>query len=123
MAEVEHMEKIVPLITCEIALCQYVCELVFGVGIFDLKLWIWFILSNNQSRATLWVLDTCLFVGLLLLIIILVTASLSSKMHSIAPNREDFVFDDEKNVVLLRAYCSRGRYVRRRPGNKTHHRF
>ena len=37
------------------------------------------ILSNNQSRETLWVLDTCLVVGLLLLIIILITASLSSK--------------------------------------------
>ena len=30
------MEKIIPLITCEIALCQYVCELVVGVNIFDL---------------------------------------------------------------------------------------
>ena len=37
------------------------------------------ILSNNQSRATLWVLDTCLIVGLRPLIIILMTASLSSK--------------------------------------------
>ena len=33
------------------------------------------ILSNNQSRATLWVLDTCLVVGLLLpFIMILITA-------------------------------------------------
>ena len=38
-------------------------------------------LSNNQSSATLWVLDTCLIVGLLPLIIILITASLSSKMY------------------------------------------
>ena len=30
------MEKIVPLITCETALRQYVSELVFGVNIFDL---------------------------------------------------------------------------------------
>ena len=30
------MEKIVPLIRCEIALCQYVCELVFGFDILDL---------------------------------------------------------------------------------------
>ena len=35
--------------------------------------------SNNQSRATLWVLETCLIVGLQHLIIILITASLSSK--------------------------------------------
>ena len=37
------------------------------------------ILSNNQSSATLWDLDTCLIVGLRPLIIILMTASLSSK--------------------------------------------
>ena len=40
------------------------------------------ILSKNQSRATLWVLDTCLIVGLCPWIIILITASLSSKMYS-----------------------------------------
>ena len=38
MADVTQMEKIVPLITCESALSQYVCELVFGVTIFDLNL-------------------------------------------------------------------------------------
>ena len=26
----------VPLITCEISLCQYVCELILGVNVFDL---------------------------------------------------------------------------------------
>ena len=40
------------------------------------------ILSSNQSNATLWVLDTCLTIGLRLLIIILITASLSSKMYN-----------------------------------------
>ena len=40
------------------------------------------ILSNSKSRATLWVLDTCLIVVLLPLIIILITASLSSKMYN-----------------------------------------
>ena len=30
------MEKTILLITCEIALCQYFCELVFAVNIFDL---------------------------------------------------------------------------------------
>ena len=38
--------------------------------------------SNNQSRATLWVLETCLIVGLLPLIIILITASLSSNTYN-----------------------------------------
>ena len=46
------------------------------IWIFGCKL----ILSNNQFRATLWVLDTCLVIGLLPLIIILITASLLSKM-------------------------------------------
>ena len=40
------------------------------------------ILSNDQSRATLWVRDTCLFVGLLPLMIVCITDSLSSKMYN-----------------------------------------
>ena len=35
--------------------------------------------SNNQSRATLWVLETCLIVGLLLLTSVMITTSSSSK--------------------------------------------
>ena len=38
MADVKQMKKIVPLITCEIPSCQYVCKLVFGVDILDLNL-------------------------------------------------------------------------------------
>ena len=38
MANVEQTQKMVPLITCEFSLCQYVCELVFGVNVFDLNL-------------------------------------------------------------------------------------
>ena len=48
------------------------------IWIFGSKL----VLSNNQSRGTLWVLDTRLIVGLRPLIIILITASLSSKMYT-----------------------------------------
>ena len=40
MADVKQMKKIVPLITCEIPSCQYVCKLVFCVDILDLNLWI-----------------------------------------------------------------------------------
>ena len=40
------------------------------------------ILSNNQSRATRWVRDTCLIVGLMPLMILFITASLSSKMYN-----------------------------------------
>ena len=41
--------------------------------------WCKLILSNNPSNATLWVVDTCLIIGLLPLILILLTVSLSSK--------------------------------------------
>ena len=54
------------------------------------------ILSNNQSRATLWVRETCLVVGLLPFMIILITASLSSKIYNKAFLREEFTFE-EKN--------------------------
>ena len=68
MADVEQTQKMIPFITCEISLCQYVSELVFGCQCiyFDLDLWcpnLFF--RNNRSRATLWVLETCLMVGLL----------------------------------------------------------
>ena len=38
MADVEQMKKIVPLITCEVPSCQYICELVFGLDVLDLNL-------------------------------------------------------------------------------------
>ena len=91
MADVEETQKMVPFITCEISLCQYVCELVLGVIVFDLDLGSRLILSNNQSRATLWVLETCLIVGLLPFMIILITASLSSNTYN---------NPDEKNSLL-----------------------
>ena len=37
MANVEQTQKMNPFITCEISLGQYVCELVFGVNVFDLE--------------------------------------------------------------------------------------
>ena len=86
----------VPFITSEFAFRQYVCELVFGIDIFVNMSASWFfasmyliwilgsklILSNNQSSATLWVLETCLIVGLLPLMIILITASMSSNTYN-----------------------------------------
>ena len=72
-------QQMISFLTCEIPFGQDVCELVFGVDVFDI--WILesrLIRSNSQSRATLWVLETCLIVGLLPLMIILITASLSS---------------------------------------------
>ena len=67
MADVEQIKMIIPFVTYEMSFGQNVCDLVFGI------------LSNNQSRETLWVLDTCLIVGLLHLIIVLITASLVLK--------------------------------------------
>ena len=49
----------------------------------DLDFWVQVdSVKNYQSRATLWVLDTCLIVGLLPLMIIFITTSLSSKMYN-----------------------------------------
>ena len=36
MADIEQTQKMIPFITCEVALCQYICELVFGFNVFDL---------------------------------------------------------------------------------------
>ena len=38
MANVKQTQKMIPFITCEISLSQNVCELVFGVKVFDLDL-------------------------------------------------------------------------------------
>ena len=40
MANVEQTQKMIPFVTCEISLCQYVCELVFGVDVLDLDFWV-----------------------------------------------------------------------------------
>ena len=38
MADVEQTQKMIPFITCEISFCQYLCELVLGVNVFDLDI-------------------------------------------------------------------------------------
>ena len=71
MADVKQMKKIVPFVTCEIAFwskCLRVdvwCQCIES-EFLDSRI----ILSNNQSKATLWVPDTCLIVGLRPFIII-----------------------------------------------------
>ena len=104
MADVEQTQKMIPFITCEISLCQYVCELDLGVNVFDLDfLGSKLIRSNNQSRATLWVLETCLIVGLLPFMIILITASLSSNTNNKASLREEFTFEGIKSTLFRSA--------------------
>ena len=65
MADVEQMKKIIPthhVWDCLLSKCLQAGVLVsmYRIGILGSKL----ILSNNQSRATLWVLDTCRIVGI-----------------------------------------------------------
>ena len=66
--------------------------------------------SNSQSRATLWILETCLIVGLLPLIVILITASLSWNTYNKASWREDWTFEGTQSMsliasILLRDLC------------------
>ena len=58
------------------------------------------ILSNTQSRATQWVLETCLVVTLLPFMIILITASLSLKIYKKASLREEFTFEETKSTLF-----------------------
>ena len=55
---------------------------------------------NNQSRATLWVLETCLIVGLLPFVIILITASLSSNTHNKASWCENWTFEGTQSTLV-----------------------
>ena len=72
----------IPFVTRETSFSQKVSKLVCGVDILDLDfLGSKLIRPNNQSSATLRVLETCLIVGLLPLMIILITASLSSNTY------------------------------------------
>ena len=54
---------------------------------------------KKLSRA-LWVLETCLIVGLLPFMIILITASLSSNTYNKASWREDWTFDGTQSMRL-----------------------
>ena len=62
--------------------------------------------SNNQSRATLWVLETCLIVGLLPFIIILIAASLSSNTYNKASWRADWTFEGTESMSFIASISS-----------------
>ena len=66
-------------------------------GFFGSKL----IRSNNESRATLWVLETCLIVGLLHFIIILITASLSSNTYNKASWRANWTYEGTESMSFI----------------------
>ena len=57
--------------------------------------------SNSQSRQTLWLLETCLIVGLLPLVIILITASLSSNTYNKASWRADWTFEGTESISSI----------------------
>ena len=83
-------------------LCQYVYELMFGVDVPDLNLAI----QTNPIKQPVQS-NSCLIVGLLLFIIILITASLSSKTYNIAPNREDLTLDETWSVFHVECGVAR----------------
>ena len=66
--------------------------------------------ANNRSVATLWVLGTCLRAGLIHLMVILITASSSSKMYNIALLWEGFTFEETKST-LYNSECFWGSWV------------
>ena len=39
MADTEQAQQMIPFVTCETSLCQYVGKLVFGVNVIDLDFW------------------------------------------------------------------------------------
>ena len=61
-------------------------------------------MSNNQSKATLWVLDTCLIVGLRPFTIIFITASLSSKTYNKALEPEWNVINVDPIEIGVRGW-------------------
>ena len=67
------------------------------------------ILSNNHSRATLWVLETFLILGLRPLIIIFITASLSSKMYCGASPKVPHLFWRAHQLPASPFQCPRSR--------------
>ena len=65
MADVKQTQQMIPLITCEIPFGQDVCELVSGVDVFDLDFRVQINSIEQPIKSNLWVLETCLIVGLL----------------------------------------------------------
>ena len=98
MVDVEQMKKIVPFVTVKLFLVKmsasWCLVSMCRIWMFESRL----ILSNNQSKATLWVLDTCRIVGLLPLIIT------SSKTYNIAlePVCTKVINISQIEIVLLR---------------------
>ena len=88
-------------ITCEISLGQYVCELVFWCQCIWFGFWgpNWFDRTTNQEQK-LWVLETCLIVGFLPFMIILITASFLSNTYNKASWCENWTFEGTQSILF-----------------------
>ena len=82
MANIEQAQQMIPLMTCEISFGQNLSELIFGVDVFHLDLRVQINSIKQPIKCNSVSLETCLIVGLLPLMIILITASLSSNTHN-----------------------------------------
>ena len=78
----KQTQKMIPFITCDISLGQYVCELVFGVDVLDLDFGVQIDCTKQPIKSNSVGSETCLIVGLLPFMIILITASLSSNTYN-----------------------------------------
>ena len=91
----------IPLITCEFPLVRmsasWFLVSMYLIWVLESRL----IRSNNQPRATLWVRETCLIVGLLLLMIILITASLSSNTYNKSSWHADWTFERTESMSFI----------------------
>ena len=86
------LEKLIPSITSKRTFRQDVSELATGVNELHSDHWVNIDPVEQPINATLSVLDTCLIVGLRPAMIILITASLFSKMHNKALWRKSLTF-------------------------------
>ena len=99
MANIEQGQQMIPFITCEIPLSQDVCKLVLGVDVFDLNPRVKIVIDRTTNQEQLYEFgETCLIVGLLPFIIILITASLSSNTYNKASRLADWTFEGTESM-------------------------
>ena len=82
MADIEQAQQMIPFVTCEIPLCQDVCKFVFGVDVFDLDFWVQVDSIEQPIKRNSVGLGHMSHCGLLPLMIILITASLTSNTYN-----------------------------------------
>ena len=75
-------QQMIPFVTCEISFGLNVSELVFGVDVLDLDFGVQINSIEQPIKRNSVSLETCLIVGLLPLMLILITASLSSNTYN-----------------------------------------